>query len=497
MIEQTERSVDRLGLNQPKKRKGPRRSGRRGTLSSELLVGIVRVIDACVVVGTGAVVFILYLGRGPDSATEAERYFLTSLLAATLFIAGFQHVEGYSVRQLRMLRWQLTRAAAVWAIVVSVLLLAAFVGKISATYSRGWTLSWTMSALALVLIERVILRLAIARWVRQGHLTRNVVIIGAGEHGQRLITKLRKSQGLAILGVFDDRKSRIPPSVCGCDVLGNAEDLLHFAHDVQVEEVIIALPLSAERRIKAIVDRLKSLPTDLRLSVEPIADKLPVRGISYAGNVPLLAVVDRPIKHWNAVAKRVEDLIFSSFLLILFAPIMMIIAMLIKLDSRGPVFFAQERFGFNNDVIRVLKFRTMYANRGDISGAQRTVPKDPRVTRIGRVLRALSFDELPQLLNVLRGDMSLVGPRPHAITMKAGGRLYYEAVEQYVHRHRVKPGITGWAQVNGLRGEIDTLEKAHARVEQDLYYIEHWSLWLDLKTLVLTMPVLLSRQNAY
>ncbi len=225
--------------------------------------------------------------------------------------------------------------------------------------------------------------------------------------------------------------------------------------------------------------------------------KLPVRGISYAGNIPLLAVVDRPIKHWNAVAKRIEDLICSSFLLLLFAPIMMIIAMLIKLDSRGPVFFAQERFGFNNDVIRVLKFRTMYANRGDISGAQRTVPKDPRVTRIGRVLRALSFDELPQLLNVLRGDMSLVGPRPHAITMKAGGRLYYEAVEQYVHRHRVKPGITGWAQVNGLRGEIDTLEKAHARVEQDLYYIEHWSLWLDLKTLALTMPVLLSRQNAY
>ena len=496
MIEPTERSVDRSGLNQPKKRNGLRRSGRRGPLSPELLVGIVRLMDACVVVGTGAVVFILYLSRGPDFATEAERYFLTSLLAATLFMVGFQHIEGYSVRQLRMLRWQLTRAAAVWAIVVSLLLLVAFVGKLSATYSRGWTLSWTVSALALILIERVILRLAIARWVRQGHPTRNVVIVGAGEHGQRLITKLRKSPGLALLGVFDDRRSRIPPSVCGCDVLGNAEDLLHFAHDVPVEEIIIALPLNAEQRIKAIVDKLKSLPTDLRLSVEPIAE-LPVRGISYAGNVPMLAVVDRPIKHWNAVAKRVEDVMISSFLLLLFAPTMTIIATLIKLDSRGPVFFAQERFGFNNDVIRVLKFRTMHADRGDPSGAQRTVPRDPRVTRVGRMLRALSFDELPQLLNVLRGDMSLVGPRPHAITMKAGGRLYYEAVEQYVHRHRVKPGITGWAQVNGLRGEIDTLEKAHARVEQDLYYIENWSLWLDLKTLALTMPVLLSRQNAY
>ena len=176
---------------------------------------------------------------------------------------------------------------------------------------------------------------------------------------------------------------------------------------------------------------------------------------------------------------------------------MTLIALLIKLDSRGPVLFAQERFGFNNNVIRVLKFRTMYTDRGDISGAQRTVHNDSRVTRIGRVLRATSLDELPQLFNVLSGDMSLIGPRPHAISMKAGDHLYGDAIEEYVQRHRVKPGITGWAQVNGCRGEIDTVEKARARVEHDLFYIEHWSLWLDLKTLALTVPMLLSRQNAY
>jgi polysaccharide biosynthesis protein PslA len=161
------------------------------------------------------------------------------------------------------------------------------------------------------------------------------------------------------------------------------------------------------------------------------------------------------------------------------------------------VFFVQKRFGFNNEVIRVLKFRTMFVDRGDPSGAQRTVHNDPRITRLGRLLRLLSFDELPQLINVLRGDMSLVGPRPHAIAMMAGDRLYWEAVEQYLHRHRVKPGITGWAQVNGLRGEVDTLEKARARVAHDLYYIEHWSCWLDLKILLKTVGILASRQNAY
>jgi len=192
-----------------------------------------------------------------------------------------------------------------------------------------------------------------------------------------------------------------------------------------------------------------------------------------------------------------EDKILAILLLILFGPLMVIITLLIKMSGPGPILFAQERFGFNNEIIRVLKFRTMRHDRGDPSGAQRTVRDDPRVTWLGRILRCLSLDELPQLINVLRGDMSLVGPRPHAVHMKVGGRLYADAVEQYLHRHRVKPGITGWAQVNGLRGEVDTLEKGHARVVHDLYYIEHWSLWLDLRILVRTVAIVLSGKGAW
>jgi len=242
---------------------------------------------------------------------------------------------------------------------------------------------------------------------------------------------------------------------------------------------------------------MKALAIDVRLSIEPLAETFSVRGLSYVGAVPVLEVVERPLKNWRAVVKWTEDKLFASLLLIFIGPLIALIAILIKLDSAGPVFFVQERFGFNNEVIRVLKFRTMHVDRSDPSGAQRTVRNDPRLTRLGCILRWLSFDELPQLINVVCGKMSLVGPRPHAIAMKAGDHLYSEAVEQYLHRHRVKPGITGWAQVNGWRGEIDTLQKAHARLAHDLYYIEHWSLWLDLKILLKTAATLASDENAY
>jgi exopolysaccharide biosynthesis polyprenyl glycosylphosphotransferase len=241
---------------------------------------------------------------------------------------------------------------------------------------------------------------------------------------------------------------------------------------------------------------MKTLAIDVSVSIEPLAEMFQVRRTSYIGSVPVLAVVDRPLKHWRAAIKWGEDKVLAALLLLVMSPLMIIITILIKLDSRGPILFKQRRFGFNNEVIEVLKFRTMELDRGDPSGAQRTVADDPRITRVGRTLRALSLDELPQLINVLRGDMSLVGPRPHALRMKAGENLYAEAVEEYLQRHRVRPGITGLAQVSGLRGEVDTLEKARARVTHDIHYIEHWSFWLDLKILIKTVGVVLSREGA-
>jgi len=473
--------------------------GRRARLSSEILAATVAAIDFCLVLMAAAGAFILYFDLSNRSAGEAEKYIWPTLFAATLFVSGFGRVGGYRLMQLLNLRWQLTRALAMWSMTLSLLLLVAFLEKQSETYAHGWALAWFIATPALLLAAHGILHRAVSSGVRGGSLARNVIIVGAGDEGQKMIAKLRKLQdrSVAIRGVFDDRKSRIPGSVLGLNVLGTTDDLVRLARRVRVDEVIVALPLDAEDRLKALFWKLKGIATDLRLSVDPIAERFQVRGLSDIGNVPMLVITDRPLKNWHALAKWIEDKVLSALLMIFLGPLMVAIALLIKVDSRGTVFFIQERFGFNNDVIKVFKFRTMYVDRGDQSGAERTVKNDPRVTRVGRLLRSLSLDELPQLINVLRGDMSLVGPRAHAIAMKAGDLLYHEAVEQYLHRHRVKPGITGWAQVNGLRGEVDTLAKARARVAHDIYYIDHWSFWLDLKILLKTAGVLASRDNAY
>jgi Undecaprenyl-phosphate glucose phosphotransferase len=472
---------------------------RHPRISPEILAGLLAIFDFCAVAATAAATYVVYFALTNDAKPEPARYILTTLFAATLFVTGFERLGGYQLKRLMVLRWQLTHVLTVWSVTVSFLLLVAFAGKISESYSRGWALASIIAAACLLSTGRSILCLALARWVRDGFLARKIAIVGAGNEGQSLIARLQQSQdpSFVVCGIFDDRKSRLPSSINGLNILGTTDDLIRFARRNWVDEVIVALPLEAEERLKTLFDKLKGVAFDLRLSIEPVAQRFQVRGVSYLCDVPLLEIADRPLKHWHSVVKWVEDKMLAGICLVCLAPIFAVTALAIKLDSRGPVLFVQKRFGFNNNVIQVLKFRTMHVDRGDQSGALRTVRNDPRVTPVGRIIRWLSLDELPQLVNVLRGDMSLVGPRPHAIAMKTGDRLYCDAVEQYLHRHRVKPGITGWAQVNGLRGEVDTLEKARARVAHDLYYIEHWSPWFDLKILLKTVGILASRDSAY
>jgi Undecaprenyl-phosphate glucose phosphotransferase len=468
-------------------------------LSPELMAFVVGALDWCLILTAAGAAFAIYFGVMDQEVAWPERHILTAFLAATVFAGMFERLGGYRSKQLSRLNWQVTRVLITWAITIGVLLLAAFLSKTSEIYSRGWAVVWITATPVLLLIGRCLLYAVITTRLVGSYLARNIAIVGAGTEGQRLIARLREEQdkSIVICGVFDDRKSRLPGSVCGLALRGTTDDLLNFAHHATIDEVIIALPLGAEQRLRSLCEKMKALAIDVRLSLEPLAETFNVRGFSYIGTVPVFELVDRPLKNWRAAAKWMEDLLLGLLLLILVAPLMWLIAILIKLDSPGPVFFVQKRFGFNNKPISVLKFRTMHVDHSDPSGAQRTVRNDPRVTRFGRILRWLSFDELPQLINVVCGDMSLVGPRPHAIAMKAGDRLYCEAVEQYLHRHRVKPGITGWAQVNGLRGEVDTLDKAHARVAHDLYYIEHWSPWFDVKILLKTVGILGCRENAY
>lgn len=239
------------------------------------------------------------------------------------------------------------------------------------------------------------------------------------------------------------------------------------------------------------------MPVDVRLSAHSNKLRFRPRSYSCVGNVPFLDIFDKPIADWDSVAKRAFDVVCASLLVILFCPIMLLTAPAIKVESKGPVLFRQERYGFNNEVIEVLKFRSMRHDMSDPQARQVVTRDDPRVTRVGRFIRRTSIDELPQLINVIRGDLSLVGPRPHAVNAHTGDRLWNDVVAGYFARHRVKPGVTGWAQINGWRGEVDAHEKIRQRVEHDLFYIENWSVLFDLYILALTPIRLFTSENAY
>jgi Undecaprenyl-phosphate glucose phosphotransferase len=326
------------------------------------------------------------------------------------------------------------------------------------------------------------------------------VIVGGGPEAEELIKALEASHDtdIRIAGIFDDRgNERVSPVVAGYPKLGNIDELVEFARNSRIDLLIVSLPVTAEKRLLQLLKKLWVLPVDIRLSAHNNRLRFRPRTYSYIGNVPFIDVADKPIADWDHVKKWLFDKIAASLALILLAPLMAIIAVLIKLNSKGPVLFRQKRQGFNNELIEVFKFRSMHVDQADVDANKLVTKDDPRVTRIGRFLRRASLDELPQFFNVLKGDLSLVGPRPHALKAKAEDKLYSDVVDGYFARHRVKPGVTGWAQISGWRGETDTEEKIERRVEHDLYYIENWSVTFDLYICLMTPFALLKGENAY
>ena len=283
----------------------------------------------------------------------------------------------------------------------------------------------------------------------------------------------------------------------GYPKLGKVADLAEFSRNTRVDLVLVALPARAEERLDKVLHALTVLPLDIKLSGLTNKLRFSPRAYSYIGAIPFFDVADRPIANWAVIQKWLFDKTIAALAFVALTPVMLVTAVAIKLDSRGPVLFKQSRYGFNNELIEVYKFRSMYADKSDQNAARLVTKGDPRVTKVGRFIRKASIDELPQLFNVLRGELSLVGPRPHALQAKAADKLYQEAVDGYYARHRVKPGLTGWAQINGWRGETDTEEKIRKRVECDLYYIDHWSVVLDLYILFKTPLALLQSENAY
>ncbi len=353
------------------------------------------------------------------------------------------------------------------------------------------------SALAMS-ASRLIVHRTLVLLAARGYFIRSVAVVGAELHGRQLLAALheRREPWTRIIGLFDDRKDRLPGAVDGYEIHGTVDDLINYARVFRVDEVLVALPWGAQQRLMSILDKMRVIPANVRLAPDVIGHHFLDEGFARLDGVPVYNIFRKPIGGWGAFLKRAEDLILGSAILLAVSPIIALTAIAIKLDSPGPLLFRQPRYGYNNKLINVFKFRSMYHERRDENCEVQTTRHDPRVTRVGRFIRRTSIDELPQLFNVILGDMSLVGPRPHAINTKAAGRLFEEVVREYAVRHKVKPGITGWAQVKGWRGETDTEEKIVRRVACDLYYMENWSLFLDIEILFRTVMAVVGK-NAY
>jgi Undecaprenyl-phosphate glucose phosphotransferase len=468
------------------------------TYSPIVLAGLVRLLEFALIALVGFTTYVTYV-----VPVEGFEWHYPAAIAGigVLSMLAFQTADIYQVQAFRGHEKQYMRLASAWSVVFLIAIGISFFAKAGDQFSRIWLASFYGAGLAFLVAERRVLFLLVRHWTRQGRLTRRTVIVGADSSGESLINMLdaQKDSDVHVIGVFDDRNDKRSVPVCaGHPKLGSVDDLVEFARRTSVDLVIFSLPVSAEARILQMLKKLWVLPVDIRLAAHNNTLRYRPRTYSYVGNVPVLDVYDRPIADWDVVMKWLFDKLVGGLILLLALPVMALVAIVIKLDSKGPVLFKQRRYGFNNELIEVYKFRSMYVDQTD-AGADKLVTKaDPRVTRVGRFIRRASLDELPQLFNVVfKGNLSLVGPRPHAVYAKAENRLYDEAVDGYFARHRVKPGLTGWAQINGWRGETDSQEKIQQRVEHDLYYIENWSVMFDFYIVLKTPFALLRTENAY
>jgi Undecaprenyl-phosphate glucose phosphotransferase len=467
-------------------------------ISARIIAGIVRAGDFALIASLGALILLAYVA--PNHAISFTTY-APLILCAGLSLVFLLHVGGiYTIHAFLRPAEYIARLAGAWLLVAGLVVGYVFFSKAGDDYSRAWAALWFVSGLGSLLVFRIVVSRLVRRWNNKGQLDRRAVLVGGGAPAADLIAALDASHDIdvSVIGIFDDRDDvRSPASIAGRAKLGNINELIDFVRRNRVDLLIVTLPLTAEGRILDMLKRLWVLPVDVRLSAYTQKLRYRPRAYSYIGNVPFIDVFDKPLTDWGQFLKSVEDKVIAGLALLVLAPVMLAVALAIKLESRGPVFFRQHRYGFNNELIDIYKFRSMYTDLSDRTAAKLVTRDDPRVTRVGRFIRRTSLDELPQLINVFKGELSLVGPRPHATHAKAQEHLYPDAVEGYFARHKVKPGITGWAQINGWRGETDTLEKLHRRVEHDLYYIENWSIAFDLYILLHTPLALCSTENAY
>ena len=454
--------------------------------------GVVRACDSVIVVGSGLLAYELRHGA-VDMSTE----YLIAIVVGALLTLNYMHfARVYRFHNLRRPQNQIGPLTAGWIVVILSLIALAYFTKTSGFFSRSWLVMWLSMSYGGFLLLRIGVAWQIEQWRRDGRLSVNVAVIGSGALADSLVEHLtgHADTSFSIVGIFTLEEAGQPHEAAPHQVVGDIDDLVRLAQENAIDDIVVALPWDAAADLARVMKKLHTLPVNVRLAPEALDLPIPPRGFSSLAGVPMLDLYERPLSGWSLILKAVEDRILAALILVLVLPLLVLIAILIRLNSPGPALFRQRRYGFNNNEITVFKFRTMRWTEEAETDTPQATRDDPRITPVGGFLRRTSLDELPQLFNVLRGDMSLVGPRPHAV---AHNHMYAEIIDDYLSRHRVKPGITGWAQVNGLRGETDTPEKMQDRVRHDLYYIDHWSLLFDLKILFLTIFVGFVNRHAY
>jgi putative colanic acid biosynthesis UDP-glucose lipid carrier transferase len=458
-----------------------------------LVILIQWLLDGMVVVMLLAVLALAY------GVPFQEKYQLLSALAFILTLLVFRASQLYRPwRGVDFIRLG-QRVLVAWVIVLGLLLALAFVTKTTTYFSRGVLLPWIFLTPLALLGLRLLVYKSLGFLRSYGHNTRSAVIAGAGTLGQHLARSLVDLPwlGIRFLGFFDDEKLVDKITLAGelgdHPVLGDLDGMVSFVRDFQVNIVYLALPLRAQARLRDIIEKLQDTTASVYFAPDVFIYSLFQSSLTDLRGIPLISLWETPFFGVNAMLKRVLDVLLASILLLGSAPLLLLLALGVKLTSPGPVFFKQRRYGLEGEEIRIFKFRTMSVCE---DGAQITQAKrgDPRLTPFGRFLRRTSLDELPQLFNVLQGRMSIVGPRPHAV---AHNEFYRQRLPRYMLRHKVRPGITGLAQVNGFRGETETLEKMEQRLAYDLEYLRRWSLWLDVKLICQTVWRTFSDKNAY
>jgi Undecaprenyl-phosphate glucose phosphotransferase len=462
----------------------------RGTFS-----GVIFLTDVALIVAMSLTTGIAYHFAVFGYRGNIPSFVQVGVLAASIFSISNLFRHEYRLPNFFSFKPHGRRTIQLWNVTLICLLMLGFLAQISVTYSRGWILLFYAATLAaLIVLRYFIVRIsALAR--AAGLLSaQRIFLIGTGTQVGDFINKYEPwTLGINIVGCrfLTPVASSAPAEVRRAVLDRDLVEAVASVRSLEPDSAFVLLPWSETTTIERCAEVLLALPVEVHLGPEPVLHKFEEVKLSTLGPVASLQLTRRPLSGIEIVQKRIFDLVFAAAALILTTPLLLLVAALIKLDSSGPIFFAQRRYGFNQQPFRIIKFRTM---RAFDDGGRQTTRNDPRLTRIGQWLRRWNIDEIPQLFNVLAGDMSLVGPRPHPLPLD---RDYQGRIARYARRNNVKPGITGWAQIHGYRGETDTDEKMRNRVACDLFYIDNWSLWLDLKIIVRTVLSRTAYQNAY